>query len=352
MLRQRMICPSASLPLWAGILLAAMLSGISGARAQEPTLDATRRVFPEVGAGFRAVRRGPDSSYYVLAAMTPPTTSKSSKPAAPSQFAVLVFDAEGRKIRQIPVEPPPRETVSGRSLDVDAAGRIYVADANSNAVIVYAADGRLLARLRIPSPTQIVALPHDQLAVHSANSGHLIAVYDLHGALIREFGELAELSDDAELNRRLNAGQLAADEAGILFFAFRYLPEPTVRKYDPASGQLVDELSLTTLDLQPMAQSARQEIARIAAGKAQLPHEIISGLGVDPQTQEFWLALGNLLMHFDNANNLTASSRAYTPDGARVVPDFILVEKDHLFLGSDPLGIYEFPRAPGKIPRP
>jgi hypothetical protein len=335
-------------------LAAAIMSsvGTSARPQEEPTLDATRRVLPDAGAGFRAVRRGPDGSYYVLAATTPPTASKSSKSAAPSIFAVLVFDAQGRKLREIPAQRRPREIVSGSSLDVDAAGRVYVADAGGNAVIVYGADGTLFARLSVPTPTQIVALPHDQFAVHSANSEHLIALYDLHGALVREFGELADLSDDADLNHRFNVGHLAADEAGNLFFAFRYLPEPTVRKYNPTSGQLLDEMSLTTLDLQPMAQSARQEIARIAAGKARLPHEIISGFGVDPQTQEFWLALGNLLMHFDNADNLTASSRAYTPDRVRLVPNFILVEKDHLLLGGDPLGIYEFPRFPGKILRP
>ena len=330
------------------LLAAAIFPGVSARAQEEPTLDASRRVFPEAGAGFRAIRRGPDGTYYVLAAAAPSSASKSSKPAAPSISAVLVFDPQGRKLRQIPAEPRRREIVAGSSLDVDASGRVYVADAGGNAVIVYAADGTLLARVSVPSPTQMVALPRDQFAVHSGNSEHLIALYDFHGALIREFGELAELSDDAGLNHRLNAGHLAADNAGNLFFAFRYLPEPTVRKYDPTSGQLLDELSLTTLDLQPMAQSARQELARIAAGKALLPHEIISGFGVDPQTQECWLALGNLLMHFDNANNLTASSRAYTSDKARMVPNFILVEKEHLLLGSDPLGIYEFPRSSGK----
>jgi len=31
-----------------------------------------------------------------------------------------------------------------------------------------------------------------------------------------------------------------------------------------------------------------------------------------------------------------------------MVPNFILVEKEHLLLGNDPLGIYEFPRSAGK----
>jgi hypothetical protein len=50
-------------------------------------------------------------------------------------------------------------------------------------------------------------------------------------------------------------------------------------------------------------------------------------------------------MHFDNADNNTSSNRIYTTDRARMVPDFVFVEKDDLLLGNDPLGIYEFPRS-------
>ena len=321
-------------------------------RAQEePTLDAKRRVFFDVGAGFRTIRRGPDGSYYVLAAPIPTPPSKSSKPSMSPAPAVVVFDPQGKKLRQIPAQPRRGEIVSPHSLDVDASGRVYIADLGGNAVSIYAVDGTLFAHFRIPAPTQIIALPHDQFAVCRAHADHLMAVYDLHGTLLREFGELADLSDAAELNHRLNLGHLASDKAGNLYFAFRYLPEPTVRKYDYTSGNLLDELSLTTLDLQPMAQSARQEIARIASGKAPVPHEIISGFGVDPETQELWLALGNLLMHFDNADNNTGSARAYTTSAARMVPDFILVEEDRLLLGNDPLGIYEFPRSSGVVHR-
>jgi len=333
--------------------LAILIVAIISVRAQEdPTLDATRRRFPDVGAGFRAVRRGPDGSYYVLATTFPSNSSKSSKPATPPTAGVLVFDSQGRKLRQIPAEPRTGEIVSPLSFDLDASGHVYIADLGGNAVSVYTADGKLFAHFPVPKPTQIIALPHYQVAVSSANGNHLIAVYDVHGTLVREFGELADLSDDVEINHRLNLGHLASDKAGALYFAFRYLPEPTVRKYDPASGYLLDEVSLTTLDFQSMAQSARQEIARSASGKAISPHEIISSLGVDPETQEFWLALGNLLLHFDNADNVKVSNRAYTTGGARMVPNFVLVEKDDLLLGNDPLGIYEFPRSSSKVHRP
>jgi hypothetical protein len=34
----------------------------------------------------------------------------------------------------------------------------------------------------------------------------------------------------------------------------------------------------------------------------------------------------------------------YTPDGARLEPNIVLVEKDRLMIGSDPLGLYVFER--------
>jgi len=345
----------APIPLLSVLLSAAILSGVPVRAQEDPTLDANRRVFSDVGPGFRAVRRGPDGSYYVLVTPTTPNSAKFSrfsKPAPAGISTVIVFDSQGRKLRQIPARPRPGELVFPSSLDLDASGRVYIADQSGNAVSVYTPEGTLFAHIRVPEPIQIVALPGDQFAVCSATSERLIAIYDLHGTLLREFGEPADLSDDAELNHRLNIGHLAADKAGNLYFAFQYVPEPTVRKYDPATGYLLDELALLTLELQPMAQSARQEIARARSGKAALPHEIISGFGVDPETQEFWLALGNLLMHFDNTDTNTASNRVYTTRDARMVPNFILVEKTDLFLGNDPLGIYEFPRSSGKVRRP
>ena len=59
----------------------------------------------------------------------------------------------------------------------------------------------------------------------------------------------------------MNFGHLAADEMGNTYFAFDYLPEPTVRKFDRA-GYLALEISLKTLEFQPAAQAARKAIAR------------------------------------------------------------------------------------------
>lgn len=144
------------------------------------------------------------------------------------------------------------------------------------------------------------------------------------------------------VNDQVNFGQLIADETGNTYFAFDYMPEPTVRKFDHA-GYLAMEISLTTLDFQPAAQAARKALARSDSGTPAL-HRIISAMGVDAQTQDVWLAIGNLLMHFDKDGQRLASFRTYLPNGARLEPATILVEPDRLLIGADPQGTYEFPK--------
>ena len=289
-----------------------------------------RRIFSEIGRGVRGIHRGPQNQYYVL--------------VAPSQV-VLGFDSAGKRIGQVPTKPEGAAAiVYGTGLDVDQSGRLYVADRGGEAVNVYAADGSLQAHVHVPAPMGVAALPDDTFAVPDSSSNSLLAVYDFRGTLLRKFGELTQLADDNALNSRLNLGHLASDNAGNLYFAFTYLPEPTVRKYD-SLGYLVDEMSFgKSEEFQSAAEAARREIARAKKGAAISPHEIISALGVDPNSQEIWLAFGDLLLHFDREGRTIDGDHTYILPRTRLAPSFIFVEQDRVLLGSDPLGIYEFSR--------
>jgi hypothetical protein len=302
-------------------------------RAQvQPGLGPARRVFPDVASGARTVRLGPDGHYYVLVA-----------PGA----AVLVFDSAGKKLGQVPAQAVGASAiVFGAALDIDAAGRIYVADRGGNAVNVYAADGTLLAHVRVAAPMGVAALPRDEFAVSSLNNDHLVSVYDFHGALLREFGDPVDPTDDAALNRRLNLGEIASDTEGNLYFAFEYMPEPTVRKYD-RFGYLGDELSPKDQQFEAIAQLARHELAPAKTGKAVAPREVVSAIGVDPSSEEIWLALGDLLVHVDRSGKETYSQHIATQAGVSLAPSFIFAEPTRLLLGNDTLGIYEASRVPG-----
>jgi hypothetical protein len=301
----------------------------------ESELLAKGRVFETVGPGFRAIHQGPSGNYYVL-----------TSPAA----AVQIYDAAGKQVGQTPGEKAPKGAalVYGESFDVDRDGRLAVSDRGANAVKLYDRNGALAKTIPVSGPTAVVLLPGDEIAVASPNTPRLITVYDLAGNMVREYGDREEISDSADINNQVNFGHLATDGLGNTYFAFDYLPEPTARKFDHV-GYLTMEISLKTLEFQPAAQAARRAIARTDRGTRAL-HRIITAIGVDSQTQDVWLAMGTLLIHFDKDGQRLASFRTYTPRGARLEASTILVERDRLLIGADPQGIYEFPK-PEKLPQ-
>jgi len=326
------------------LLLGAALTTMVPAPAQaqeqdqyETDLVAKHRLFYPTGAGFRAIRRAPNGNYYIL--------------TAPSA-AVQIYSADGKHIGQIPSESAASAKgaalLFGQSFDVDHDGRVVVCDRAANAVKIYSPSGSLATTIQVSAPESVAFLPGGEISVATPDGNHLVTGYDLQGNVVREFGDPEQLSDQAGLNRQANFGHLQADEAGNTYFAFDYMPEPTVRKFDHV-GYLSLEISLMTLEFQPAAQAARKALARSETGIPAL-HRIISAIGVDPKTQDVWVAIGTLLMHFDKDGQRLASFRTYLPQGARVEPSMILVEPDRLVIGSDPQGIYEFAK-PGRLPQ-
>ena len=337
------------LPVSAAAALAVALAVapfvFSPARAEEPyqyesDLMARRQLYKTVGAGFRQIHRGPNGNYYVLTA-----------PAA----AVQIYDSTGKVAGQVPSASAAADKsaaiVYGESFDVDHDGRVVVCDRGAKAVRIYSASGTLSASIPIAAPISVIFLPGDEIAVTSLDSEHLVTAYDLTGKMIRDYGDREEIADRADVNTQVNYGHLVADETGNNYFSFDYLPEPTVRKFDRV-GYLALEISLKTIEFEPAAQAARKIIARSEENENSIPslHRIINAVGVDPKTEELWVAIGTLLMRFDKDGQRIASFRTYLPYGARIEASQILVEPTRLLIGSDPQGIYEFPK-PEKLSR-
>lgn len=296
---------------------------------------------PTVGPGLRAVKRGVDGNYYVLTAPGP---------------SAAEFDRAGKLIRRIPAYeegkgPSPQSPqlaaiTFGEDMDVDAQGTIYVADRGANAVKIWSAKGD--ARMvKVNSPVAVAALPDGEFAVSTLHEPHLVIVYDKNGRDVREFGDPEPISERPELNRFLNIGILVSG-GGHLFYGFPYLPEATVREYD-RFGYAGQDFQFTGIDAWPAAQATRKEIEKQEKrGDTPVFKRILTAVGIEPGSGEVWMALGNNLLHFDNEGNRRASYLVYTPEGARLEANTVLVEQDRLIIGSDPLGVYEFAR-PQKI---
>ncbi|MGC1482258.1 MAG: hypothetical protein WA789_00560 [Candidatus Acidiferrum sp.] len=307
-------------------------------------LTATKRLMPGVGPGLRAVKRGVDGNYYVL---TAPGSS------------VSVFDPAGKLIQRVPAYEDSKRSgpqspllaaiTFGEDLDVDTEGTVYVADRGANAIKIW--DGKGNARMfKIDAPVSVAALPDGEVAVATMREPHLVIVFDKTGRDVREFGEPEPISDRPELNRFLNIGILVTDGGGHLYYAFPYLPEATVRQFD-RYGYGGQDIQYTGVDAWPAAQATRKEIARQEQrGEPPVFKRILTAVGVERSSGEVWMALGDKLLHFDKDGNRRATYLIYTPEGARLEANTILIDKDHLIIGSDPLGIYEFDRPNKKTP--
>ena len=325
--------------LWAACLVVWMLVG-AAARAQEPEeidLFAKQRILPAIGPGLRAVRQGADGRLYVLASPSP---------------GLVVVDTKGKQLLSISEDPTATGNAAashslisfGDDCDVDAEGKIYVADRGANLIRVFSSNGNPLRSFPVKDPISVAVLPEEEVAVATLREPHLVIVYDKNGKEVREFGDPEPIAERADLNRFLNIGRLGTDRQGHLYYAFEYLPEPTVREYDRL-GYAGQDIQYTALDAMPTAVGVRKEIER-QEQKAKEPsfRRVLTALGVDQPTGEIWMALNNNLLHFDKAGNWRVTYKIYTPEGARLEANTILVQKGQLIIGSDPLGLYLFER--------
>jgi hypothetical protein len=326
----------------AAAVVAAIGAGVS-AQDQLPDLElmAMARMFPDVGPGLRAIHRDPRGRYYVLTHNAP---------------AVYVYNAKEKKLGQIPAQPSKDTAlIAGADFDLGTNGYLYVADQGANQLKIYDDDGRLAQSIAVTDPESVAALPDGKVAVAGLQSNKLVEVLDRSGVQVSEFGDREPLSTRRELNHSLNAGKLLADPAADLYYAFTYMPEPTVRRYD-AAGKPSLEIELRTIEFYPAATSTRR---RISENEEEDHHgnlvlrPVINAVGVDPQTLDVWVAMDDELAHFDrNGNRIGATYRTFVEqdeDDVRFVPVSILVEPDRLVMASDPTGVYTFPR-PDKAP--
>ena len=199
------------------------------------------------------------------------------------------------------------------------------------------------------APLSVAALPDSEVAVATLREPHLVTVFDKNGREIREFGELEDISDRADLNRYLNSGYLASDDSRRYFYTASSLsPEPTVRSLD-RNGYAMQTIQFTEIEAFASAQAARKEIERQERkGKQPAFRPILTAIGVAP-TGEVWIALHSRLLRFDKDGNRQATYQLYTPEGARLDANTILIEKDRILIASDPQGVFEFDRPDTKL---
>ena len=317
-------------------------AAISTTAQVDADLVAKRRLFAPVGPGLKQIREGADGKIYVLASPSPGLVVYSPE----ARRLLTMHEASGLPEAALAEAKASGEILVnfGEDCDVDSDGTIYIADRASNTIEVYSKEGRHLRTIAVNSPLAVAAMPEGEVAVSTMRRGALVSVFDKNGRLVREFGDAEQLTDRQDLNRFLNVGELATDAQGHLYYGFQYFPEPTVRQFD-RFGYAGEDVRYTALEVVQEAAAMRHEIER-QERRGDAPHfkQVMTAMGIDKQTGEVWMAMANTLLRFDKEGNRRAIYRIYTPQNARLEATAIVVEKDRLIIGGDPLGVYEFER--------
>jgi hypothetical protein len=74
----------------------------------------------------------------------------------------------------------------------------------------------------------------------------------------------------------------------------------------------------------------------------------ITAVGVDPSSDETWVAIGNALVHMDKTGTVLDTFYMATAEGAKLRASAILVESNRLIIATESQGIFEFSR-PDKV---
>ena len=309
----------------AAVVLAAALS--AGALV-DSELIARARLFPSITSGVTAIRRDSAGRYLVLT----------------ERGGVQIFDSKGQPVGRAPSDSSA-PIQFGAGLDVDAKGRIYVADRARNVVAVYDSQGKIEREIRIFGPTSVAALPSGEVAVASTRSPKLVTVFGADGLVAREFGDPAQISGRADLNRLANLGRLCLDSSGRIYYSFTYLPEPTVRRYD-RFGYSDFQLVITTEDYLESSMAARRTIVR-EEEKPKEPldlHVILGPVAVDPANGDIWLGIRGRLLRYSSDAIPRGSYLIYTPDEDRIEASALVIEPGRIVVGSEELGVFDLPR--------
>jgi len=300
------------------------------AQDAQTEIVARARVLPEIGAGLVEMKRDSAGRYYAI--------------ASPAN-AILVFGPDGKRIGQVPVTSSPDLAKKSRidfavDFDIDSEGRILVADRGANAVKIFASDGALTIAIPVAAVTSVAALPGEEFAVTSLRSQRLMTIYSYAGKLIRAIGEPGDFMQGFDAARTPDLGRVWSDPDGNIYFVFSFLSEPTMRRFD-RFGYAGNEIALDEFAPEGRRRQllSLERRTNISAAKPQ-----IDAFGVDPATQEIWIAVGEQLFRFDNQGARIGSYHTLSPAGAPLTPKTILVESKRLLLGTESWGVFDFAR--------
>jgi DNA-binding beta-propeller fold protein YncE len=317
----------AGLSMRFGSALIAALCFTVVANAQDE-LRAYRRIAYESGHGTLTVKKGPGDKYYAL--------NRHDR-------CIWIFSSSGSTTGRVSsVGMEPADLLAPRDLAVDRDGNAIVADASD--IKVFAPNGQLSSSFPFKRPHNVGVLSDGRILVSGFPTDQLMSVFNRQGRPVGGIGIPAKVDDQPFFNAVLNMGAIVVDDDDNIFYVFRYMLTPTVRKYNP-DGTLLAEWHLTDgPDLVQVVERAKISYKENKRTNNFGGTAILTAAAFDRDTKTLWVATGRQLTELDSSGHQIRTTVLLRPDGGPLPADGIIAERDVILVSSELNGVFEYPK--------
>jgi hypothetical protein len=209
----------------------------------------------------------------------------------PQDHSIVLYDNQLRFVRRIgQIGQGLGEFYYPQDFAIGQKGLLYVADSDNNRVQVVDPNGAGLQHFRFPQPLSIAPLSSGEILVVGRADDQLIRVFSPEGRLLKTIGTPVDVGvKNPKLSAYLNRGWLFVDQSDNIYYLFRALLDPTVRKYNP-DGKLLMEIHPRGTEMKEILSRAKAQLQETVR-KGELGFSAtLNAVGTDPATGNIWIA--------------------------------------------------------------
>lgn len=222
---------------------------------------------------------------------------------------------------------------------VGPGGEVVIADYAANLVKIYNQAGVLEKSFSIRRPWTVGVLRTGEILVSANPYRNLIHVYDRDGILLRSFGEPVGIDDSRSRNMVYNRGKIFVDAKDNIYYLFYFLPDPTIRKYDP-QGNLLLEFHPEGERITKASRFAEENLSKQREKGGHGTSSVLNAIGFDEATGDLWISCTSYVYHLASDGSLKGTYRFKRPDGSPINADDIQVEEERLIITSSLHGVF------------